>query len=248
MKSLEINKIHCGDCLKEMKNIRDNSVDMILCDLPYGIHSIFWDCEIDIKSLWKEYIRIIKKDGNILLFAVNGFAHKLATSNSSLYRYDLIWKKSKCGSPLTAKYMPLKKHENILVFGNSAAKYNVLLEEGEPYKRKWTINKKNEMKYGIKGVQTDNKGTRHPTTILDFPQKWRRQDQLHPTQKPLELCEWLIKAYSNEGDLVLDNCIGSGTTAVVCKQLGRNFIGIEISEEYCEIARKRLEQIVLKEA
>jgi len=165
-----------GDCLELMNNIPDKSVDMVLCDLPYGTTKCKWDVIIPFKNLWENYNRIIKPNGNIILFGTGLFAFKLAISNEKLYRYDIIWKKSKCGSPLTAKYMPLKKHELILVFGNSAAKYNPQMTEGAPYKRKWTPNKINNMKYGIDGVTTDNKGTRHPTTILDFPQKWRRQD------------------------------------------------------------------------
>jgi len=229
-----------GDCLELMDNIPDKSVDMVLCDLPYGTTKCKWDVIIPFKNLWENYNRIIKPNGNIILFGTGLFAFKLAISNEKLYRYDIIWKKSKCGSPLTAKYMPLKKHELILVFGNSAAKYNPQMTEGLPYKRKWTPNKINNMKYGIGGVITDNKGTRHPTTILDFPQKWRRQDQVHPTQKPIGLAEWLIKSYSNENDLILDNTMGSGTTCLAAKNLNRQFIGIEKEEKYYNIAKERL--------
>lgn len=166
------------------------------------------------------------------------FAFKLALSNEKLFRYDMVWKKSKCGSPFTAKYMPLKKHELILVFGESAAYYLPQLVEGKPYKRKWTPNKRNNMQYGIKGVQTDNKGTRHPITVLDFPQQWRRQDQKHPTQKPIELIKWLITAYSEANEYVLDNTMGCGTTCIGAKQLNRKFIGIELMESYYDIAVK----------
>jgi DNA modification methylase len=138
--------------------------------------------------------------------------------------------------------MPLKKHEMILVFGKSAAYYNPQLVEGTPYKRKWTPNKVNNMEYGIAGVETDNKGTRHPTTILDFPQQWRRQDQLHQTQKPVELLEWIINGYSRIGDTVLDNTFGSCTTGIACINTNRNFIGIENNREYFDIALKRLEE------
>jgi len=132
--------------------------------------------------------------------------------------------------------MPLKKHELILVFGESAAYYKPQFTEGKPYKRKFTPNKTNNHKYGIQGVQTDNKGTRHPITVLDFPQQWRRQDQKHPTQKPLELIKWLIEAYSEEGNWVLDNCMGSGTTCIGAKELNRRYIGMELESEYFEIA------------
>jgi site-specific DNA-methyltransferase (adenine-specific) len=237
---LEKNKIYLGDCLDIMKDIDDESVDLILCDPPYGVHSMDWDKILPFDKLWEHYERIIKPKGNILIFANNMFAHKLALSNEKLYRYDLVWKKSKCGSSLTAKYMPLKKHENIIVFGKSAAKYNPQMVEGEPYQRKRTQIRTNNLKYGVSSVEVDNKGTRHPITILDFPQKWRRQDQLHPTQKPLELCEWLIKTYSDENDLVLDNCMGSGSTIIGAINCKRDYIGIEIEEKYFKITEKRI--------
>ena len=235
-----MNKVLNGDCLELMKDIPDRSIDAIICDLPYGTTKNKWDSVIPFNELWKQYERIISKNGNIVLFGTGLFAFKLALSNERLFRYDMIWKKSKCGSPLTAKYMPLKKHELILVFGKSAAHYNPQLTEGTPYKRKFTENKVNNMQYGITGVQTDNKGTRHPTTILDFAQKWRRQDQIHPTQKPIELFEWLIKTYTNEGDLVLDNCAGSFTTAIACLNTKRNYICMEKEQKYFEIGEKRI--------
>ena len=237
---LEANKVYLGDCLDVMNDISDKSIDLILCDLPYGTSSAHWDSEIDLYQLWKHYERIIKDKGNIVLFGTGLFAFRLALSNEKLYRYDLIWKKSKCGSPLTAKYMPMKKHELILVFGKSASYYYPQLIPGKPYKRKWTLNKKNNMKFGIQGVQTDNKGTRHPTTILDFAQKWRRQDQEHPTQKPIQLLEWLIKSYSKEGDLVLDNAAGSGSLGVACKNTKRDFILIEKDEKYYNMIKETL--------
>lgn len=137
--------------------------------------------------------------------------------------------------------MPLKKHESILVFGKPASYYCPQMTEGKPYKRKYTPNKKNNLGYGIQGVQTDNKGTRHPSTILDFQQKWRRQDQLHPTQKPVALMEFLVKSYCPEGGIVLDFCMGSGSTGVACVKNNRNFIGIEIKQNYFEISKERLE-------
>lgn len=229
-----------GDCLIEMKKIPSGSIDLILCDLPYGTTKNKWDSVINLELLWIEYKRIIKPNGNILLFGTGLFAYRLALSNQKMFRYDMVWKKSKCGSPLTAKYMPLKKHELILVFGNPAAKYNPILTAGAPYKRKYTPNVKNNFKYGISGVETDNNGTRHPSTILDFPQKWRRQDQLHPTQKPIELSRWLISAYSNYGDVVLDNCMGSGLVGVACMELGRDFIGIEKDYDIFHDAKGRI--------
>ncbi len=235
-------KLWQGDCLELMKDIPDKSVNLVLADLPYGTTKNKWDILIPFEKLWNQYERIISKKGNIILFGTGLFAYKLALSNEKLYRYDLIWKKSKCGSPLTAKYMPMKYHENILVFGFPASYYFPQLVEGKPYKRNWTPNKVNNMKYGIDGVETDNKGTRHPQTILDFPQKWRRQDQVHPTQKPVELLEWLIKAYSKENELVLDNVMGSGSAGVAAKKSTRRFIGIEKEKKYFDIAVKRINE------
>ena len=228
-----------ADCFDILPHIPNKSVNLILCDLPFGITTNKWDSVLDLNILWKEYERILAPKGNIVLFGAGLFAFKLALSNEKLFRYDMVWKKSKCGSPLTAKYMPLKKHELILVFGKSASYYNPQLIEGKPYKRKWTPNKTNNMEYGIAGVSTDNKGTRHPSTILDFPQKWRRQDQLHPTQKPVELIKWLVEAFSKEDDLVLDNCMGSNTTGLACKELNRYYIGIEKDEKFYDISIKR---------
>lgn len=226
-----------------MESIDDKSIDCIICDPPFGITANKWDSVIPFDKMWEQYERIIKPKGNIILFGTGLFAYKLALSNERLFRYDMVWKKSKCGSPLTAKYMPMKKHEMILVFGESASLYNPQLVEGTPYHRNFTKYKCNNMQYGIEGVEKHNDGTRHPSTVLDFPQKWRRQDQLHPTQKPVELIEWLIKSYSNEGGLILDNCMGSGTTAVAAINTNRNYIGFEINEDYCKIANDRIRKL-----
>ena len=233
-------QLHKNDCLNILPQIPDNSIDAIICDLPFGITANKWDNIIPMDILWKEYERIIKPKGNIILFGTGLFAFKLALSNEKLFRYDMVWKKSKSGSPFTAKYMPLKKHELVLVFSEPASKYNPQMTIGEPYKRKWTPNKQNNMKYGIKGVQIDNKGTRHPITVLDYAQKWRRQDQQHPTQKPIPLLEFLVSSFTDENDIVLDNTMGIGTTGIACKNLNRRFIGIEIEDKYFDIAKSKL--------
>lgn len=235
-------ELYNDECIKIMQQLINKGVkvDAVIADIPYGIHNNKFDEIIPFDDMWYCLIKLIKPKGNIVLFASGLFTYKLALSNEKMFRYELIWKKSKCGSPLTAKYMPLKKHENILVFGESASYYDPQMQEGKPYKRKYTPNKINNMNYGIKGVETDNKGTRHPTTILDFPQKWRRQDQLHPTQKPVELMEFLVKSYCPENGLVLDFTMGSGSTGVACKNTNRNFIGIEIDENYYNIAKQRI--------
>ncbi len=242
---LEINKIYNEDCLEGMKRIPDGSIDCIICDLPYGTTSCNFDIVIPFEPLWEQYNRIIKPKGNIVLFASGRFTFELYNSQPNLFRYDMVWEKSRCGSPLTAKYMPLKMHEHILVFGKSAAIYNPQMTYGgKPYKKdcNYAHGIKNEHKYGISGVHTDNHGERHPTTILKFPQKWRRQSQLHPTQKPVDLLCWLVRAYSNEGDTILDNCMGSGTTAVACIKEKRHFLGFELNEDYYKIACERIKR------
>ena len=237
---MKTNKVYNGDCLEIMKNIPDKSIDLIVCDLPFGSTANNWDIIIPFEPLWEQYKRIMKKETPIILFGTGLFAYKLALSNEKMFKYEIIWHKSKSGSAFTAKYRPVAKHENILVFGKGKIKYNPQLIEGEPYKRKWTEHKLNNMKYGFKGVEHDNKGTRHPGSVQFFQQKWRRQDQVHPTQKPVELLEWIIKSYSNEGDIVLDNAAGSGTTGVACINTNRNYILIEKEQKYIDIINKRL--------
>ncbi len=236
-----------GDCLEIMKDLSDNSINLIACDLPYGTTANRWDTVIPLDKLWKEYERLLAPKGNIVLFGQGLFSVKLIMSNEKLFRYDMVWKKSKCGSPFTAKYMPLKKHEMVLIFGHSAATYNPQMSEGKPYKR---VSKTgtNNMNYGAKSGFVYGSDKRHPITVLDYPQKWRRQDQLHPTQKPVELMEFIVKSYSNEDEVVLDNCMGSGTTGVACKNTNRKFIGIEMDDKYFKIADERInkEQIIEK--
>ena len=232
------------DCLEIMKTIEDNSIDFICCDLPYGSTANKWDDALDFELMWIEYKRIIKDDGAIALFGTGLFAYKLALSNEKMYKYEIIWHKSKSGSAFTAKYRPIAKHENILIFGKGRVKYNPQLVEGEPYYRKRKANKGNKPnnhKLGVVGEsETKNDGFRYPSTVQFFQQKWRRQDQVHSTQKPVELMEWLIESYSNENDTILDNTMGSGTTMVACKNLNRNGIGIEKDKHYYDIAVRRV--------
>lgn len=235
--------LYNDDCITVMRQliIEGIKVDAIICDIPYGIHNNKFDTPIPFEDMWECINGLVKPKGNTLLFSSGFFTAKLMMSNEKKWRYRLVWQKSKCGSPLTAKYMPLKKDEEIHVFGEPASYYEPQMRKGEPYKRKYTPNKVNNLKYGINGVQTDNKGTRHPTTILNFPQKWRRQDQVHPTQKPVELMEFLVKSYCPEGGTVLDFCAGSGSTGVACVRTNRKFIGIEIDENYFNIMKDRIE-------
>ena len=234
-----------NDCLIAMKDIPDGSIDMILSDLPYGLSSCKWDVVVPFEPLWEQYKRIIKSDSAILLFGTEPFSSFLRLSNLAWFKYDWIWHKSKCGSAFTSKYRPQQKHETISVFGKGRTKYFPILRDGKPYYRLRKQNKDglkpNNHKLGVVSEsETYNSGFRYPETIIEFQQKWRRQDQVHPTQKPVELCEYLIKTYTSEDDVVLDSCMGSGTTGVACKNLNRNFIGIELDLEYFKIAEKRI--------
>ena len=233
-----------GDCLELMKSIPDGSVDLILTDPPYGTTACKWDSVIDLDEMWNELKRIIKPTGACVLFSSQPFTTNLIYSNMKCFKYSMVWKKSKCGSPLTAKYKPLTKHEDINVFSlhKKTLKYYPQMSEGKPYKRKFTENKVNNMGFGIKGVETDNNGTRHPTTILDYPQQWRRQDQVHPTQKPVELMEFLIKSFSMENETVLDFTAGSMSTAIACINTNRNGIMIEKDEHYFKVGSDRVAQ------
>lgn len=237
-----LNEIILGDCLEVMKQIPDKSVDMVLCDLPYGTTACKWDTIIPFDRLWEQYNRVCR--GAFVLFGTEPFSSYLRLSNIKMYKYDWIWHKSKCGSAFTAKYRPMQKHETISVFGKGKLFYSPILKISTPYYRKRKANngdKPNNHKLGvISESETINTGFRYPETVIAFQQKWRRQDQIHPTQKPVALFEYLIKTYTNEGDTVLDNCIGSGTTAIACINTKRNFIGIEKDEKYWNIATERV--------
>lgn len=235
-------KLYQGDCLEVMKQIPDKSVDMILCDLPYNLNVRKttwnnWDVEIDTKELFLEYKRIRKDNSAILLFCTDLFSAKLIMDNFSEYKYKWIWQKEMGTGFLNAKRMPLRNFEEILVFYNKQPTYNPQMSLGKPYCCKKGSLSKNYCSTD-KIVITDNVGERYPLSILNFK---REKEKLHPTQKPVALCEYLIKTYTNEGDTVLDNCMGSGTTGVACKRLNRNFIGIELDEKYFKIAKNRIE-------
>ena len=233
-----------GDCLECMKEIPDASVDMILADPPYGTTNCKWDSVIPLELMWEQLKRVIKPNKAIVLFGSQPFTSLLVASNLKMFKYEWIWQKSKSGSAFTAKYRPVNKHENILVFGKGTISYYPILTEGEPYSRNHDVSKRDVNNHGIgfnrKVVKTENSGFRYPITVQQFQQKWRRQDQLHPTQKPVALMEYLIKTYSNEGETVLDFTMGSGTAGVAAKNLNRKFIGIEKDAGYFEIAKQRL--------
>ena len=230
--------LKCGDCLEVMKDIPDKSIDMILCDLPYGTTRNKWDSIIDLNELWVGYERIIKDNGVIVLFSQMPFTAELVHSNLKLFRYEWIWQKDNGTGFLNAKKMPLKIHENILVFYKKLPTYNPQMRTGfKPYKCKQGRHSTN---YGLyeQGHITESNGERYPIDIIEF----KKDSGLHPTQKPVALLEYLIKTYTNEKETVLDNCMGSGSTGVACVNTNRNFIGIELSEEYYNIAVRRINE------
>ena len=237
---MELNKIYNEDCLEGMKRIPDKSVDMILCDLPYGTTACKWDTIIPFEPLWEQYERIIKDNGAIVLFGTEPFSSFLRTSNIKRYRYDLIWEKSRFTNFLFVKKQFGKVHENISVFYKKQPTYNPQMEAGEPYKRKGTGKPKT--KELMINPSTDNgkvsDGLRYPKSILKFP--FHNVGNVHPTQKPSDLFEYLIRTYTNEGETILDNCMGSGTTAIACINTDRNFIGFELDETYFNLANERI--------
>lgn len=238
--TLAINEIHQGDCLESMRDIPSNSIDMILCDLPYGTTRNKWDSVIPLEPLWVEYERIIKDNGAIVLTAQTPFDKVLGVSNLRLLKYEWIWQKEKGTGHLNAKKMPMKDHENILVFYKKLPTYNPQFTTGKPYSHGAT--KYHSENYGGQ-VATDTQQTnqRYPKTVQKFKNDSQFGKSLHPTQKPIALFEYLIKTYTNEGEVVLDNCMGSGTTAIACIRNNRNFIGFELEPEYVEIANKRID-------
>lgn len=241
---LELNKIYLQDCLEGMKLIDNKSIDLIYADLPFGTTKCKWDIILDFEKLWAQYHRIIKPNCAIILHGSQPFTSLVVSSNIKEFKHEWIWQKSRSGSALTAKYAPVKRHENILVFCKGRVNYYPQMQKGEPYSRNGYKLKTNNHGLGLKEINVNNLGTRYPISILDVKQNWSKQQQIHPTQKPVELAEWFIKSYSKEDNLILDNCIGSGTTALACMNLKRNFIGFENNEEYYKTACKRIEQAV----
>ena len=227
-----------GDCLELMKDIPDKSIDMILCDLPYGTTKNKWDSVIPLNKLWEQYERMIKDNGAIVLFSQMPFSAELVHSNLKLFKYEWIWQKDNGTGFLNAKKMPLKIHENILVFYKKLPLYNPQMRTGfKPYKCKQGRHSTNYGAYE-QGHITESNGERYPIDIIKF----KKDSGLHPTQKPVELLEYLIKTYTNENETVLDNCMGSGSTGVACINTNRNFIGYELDEKYFEIAEKRINE------
>lgn len=232
-----------GDCLELMnKNIKDKSVDLILCDLPYGTTNHKWDFVIPFDKMWEQYNRIIKDHGAIVLFGAEPFSTKLRMSNLDMYRYDWVWLKSRATLFQMSHKRPMNKHELVSVFYKHLPTYNPQMSEGKPYKHKGRPGGRKKasgfLSSSMRDVANVNHGTRFPTTILNFPNS--NNKRYHPTEKPLNILEYLIKTYTNEGDLVVDNCMGSGSTGVAAKRLKRDFIGYELNGHYFEVAKERI--------
>ena len=231
-------KLIQGDCLEVMKSIPDKSIDAIICDLPYGTTACKWDSVILFEPLWAQYKRIIKDNGAIVLTASQPFTSALVMSNPKWFKYQWIWDKKIPSGMSYARFQPMRQHEDVLVFCNGKTPYNAQM-----------IKRDKPIKGGgmSKGETTNNDKLvalhktyeyKNPTTIIAFDKV--RKGSIHPTQKPVELMEYFVKTYTNQGDTVLDNCMGSGTTGLACKNLGRKFIGIEQDANYFEIASKRI--------
>jgi len=235
------NVIYNEDCFETFNRIDDKSIDMVLCDLPYGTTACKWDTRIPLEPLWKEYKRIIKDHGAIVLTASQPFTSVLVMSNIKIFKYEWVWEKTRFSNQMLAKIQPLKIHENILVFGDGKVNYypqdliriNQVTKQG----KKITDN-----------VGGGNRPTEYFQEFSNYPKSVQlvsNETGLHPTQKPVALFEYLIKTYTNEGDTVLDNCAGSGTTGVACQNLNRNYILIEKEPKYCDIILKRLSEYQL---
>jgi len=242
---MEINKIYLGECLELMKNIPDGSIDMILCDLPYGTTQCKWDTIIPLDKLWKQYNRVCKKNAAILLTSAQPFTSALIMSNPKYFKYNWIWEKSKATGYLNAKKMPMRAHEDVCVFYRKPPTYNPQMVQGTPY-NKGKAHRPTDVYGAQKSVLVKNDtGLRYPRTVQYFKtaESEGKKSVIHPTQKPLALFEYLIKTYSNEGELILDNCIGSGTTAVACINTNRSYIGMELDEEYYNGCLERIKKI-----
>lgn len=246
--------LYCGDRLKVMRDIPDKSVNLILCDLPYGTTASQWDKALPMQDLWQQYWRVLKHNGSVLLFANGAFMPKVMLSDIDDYKYSWIWVKNNSTNYVHAKNRPLVKHENILVFSKSPMGHKSLLGDSRMKYNPQGIIECNEIikagnnRFGtVAGIRISHKPefkreyTNYPTDVLtNFPEL-PPQNKLHTNQKPVPLLEYLVKTYTDRNDIVLDNCMGSGSTGVACINTGRNFIGIELNEKYFNIAKKRIE-------
>lgn len=245
--------LYHGDCLEEMKKIPDSSIDCIICDLPYGSTTLDWDVQIPFDLLWNQYNRIIKDCGNIVLFSSGKFTYDLYNSNKFGYRYKLVWKKNVPTGMSSAKYMPMRYYEEILIFKKQGVAvsdivYNPQMKDRvgvhkECYKYDHYCGESNHVDYAKVKNKYDPERV-NPSDVLEFDVVPNRNGKLHPTQKPVDLISYLTLTFSNSGDIILDNCMGSGTTGVACLRTGRSFIGIEKDETYFNLAKDRIEKEV----
>ena len=245
-----INQLYEADCLDFMIQIPSETVDMILCDLPYGITQNQWDCDIPLDLLWNQYIRIIKPNGAIVLTSQGLFTARLIMSQPQLYKYKWVWEKSKPTNFLNAKKQPLRKHEDVCIFYKKQPVYNPQMVQGEPYDKGVRKNQLSGSYGDFQPVRVQSSGERYPTDVLYIKTAESEGEVLHPTQKPVELGRYFVRTYSNPGDVILDNTFGSGSFLVAALMEGRNFIGIEKNDDvslfkkdkidYIEIAHQRL--------
>lgn len=244
------NKVIEGDCLEVMKNIPSGSIDMVLCDLPYGTTQNHWDSVIPLNELWKQYERIIKDNGVIVLTGQGIFTAQLMLSNQKLFKYKIVWMKSKSTNFLNAKKQPLRRHEDICIFYKNQPLYNPEMTAGEPYNKGFRKNQLTGSYGDFKTIEVKSDGERYPTDVIYFKTAESEGEVFHPTQKPVELGRYFIRTFSKPGDIVLDNTCGSGSFLVSAVLEGRKFIGIEKNQEtylhrkhsidYIEICKKRI--------
>lgn len=225
-----INNVFEGDCLEIMKQLPDKSIDMVLCDLPYGTTQNKWDSVIPLGELWQQYRRIVKDDGAIVLTSQGMFTAELMVSNPKMFRYKWIWEKSKSTNFLNAKKQPLRKHEDVCVFYRRQPVYHPQMIDGEPYDKGIRKNQLSGSYGDFQPVHVHSDGKRYPTDIIYFKTAESEGKVFHPTQKPVELGRYFVRTYTNPGDIVLDNTSGSGSFLVAALLEGRNFIGIEKNE------------------
>ena len=243
------NKIIQGDCVEEMKKLPDNSINLVLCDLPYEVTKNKWDKGVNLKEFFKESWRVLNGKGIIILTSQQPFTTKLISTEPNNFRYELIWEKSKASGFLNAKRMPLRSHESILVFYKKLGTYNPQMFKAEPYNKGIRKEQESEDSYGKYKqtmVKSDN-GMRYPRSVLYFKTAESEGKTFHKTQKPLSLFEYLIKTYSNEGDIVLDGCVGSGTTGIACIRNNRKFIVIDKEKQYVKITKDRIKQTLVEQ-
>lgn len=236
----------CGDCLELMKRIPNGSIDMVLSDLPYGTTRCRWDTPINLQELWKQYRRVVKKNGAIVLFSAQPFTTELISSNKAMYRYEWIWRKTQPSGFMNAKKMPLRTHENIEIFYRKPPTYNPQMTHGHQRKTATAYGTRESDGSSCYGREERNytydSTDRYPVDVLQYS-TGDKSKRLHPTQKPVDLLEYLVKTYTNPGETVLDNCMGAGSTGVACLNTGREFVGIELDPEYNKKMEEQARQL-----